>query len=459
VRKRWLGKYALTVAVCNLTIWLTLAVGARWLEIRGRSMAATAPPFAGGFAASRHGPEVVRTGPPFIGDLDEGTVELIEVAPHPSNGAAAWRADGSPATEPLPTEGGSSSAAGKVMREIVIRVRSQTRPSTPVLRFAMGAGFFTMGSSTYPEGPASLLHVQAIACPPDAATLNVTVAVAEGAWQTVHVLRKPTRESAMAGAQSSDSDGLWEAHLEFVEIKGEVALAFHYSSKPLYETRMAVVKKDGTVSTLSGNGTNGAGGMLNSVASLSGEEYAGITEFQLQKRPYQFVGFRNVSLKLGYRTPAEVASEARRAGEAKPAIRSAGDRERSQLEARLLHALEAYLVRKDTKEQPGEEIEYHGLIVDLAPSLQGAEITIDQPKPRSTSPHRAEWSRVRVARLVASRDGNGEWTITGKSEELGLLQFKVQTPNVSDSAGTQTEPQTPGHPTPELTLPAPAANQ
>jgi hypothetical protein len=199
------------------------------------------------------------------------------------------------------------------MREVAIRVRSRTVPSTPRLNFDPASGFIAMGSSTNPASTdrTSLVHVHAIACPPGVKAVSFTVAVAEGPWQTMHVLRKPTRESPMAGEQSSDSEGQWDAHLELVETKGDVALAFHYSSKTQCETRIAMVKVDGTVTELSGNGTQGAGGMLNSVASLSAEEYAGIKEFQFQKRPYQYVGFRNVSLEAGYRTRVEIATEAR----------------------------------------------------------------------------------------------------------------------------------------------------
>ncbi len=314
VLRSWLAKCALIVAACNLIIACAFALGTGWAWDRP-VVAATVAQTGSGLVASRHGLEVVRTGPPFIGEIDEGTVELIALAPHPSDGAAAWRADGSPATEPFPSQGGSSSAAGKVMREFAIRVRSRSVPSTPLLNFNPASGFVGMGCSTNAEGDgrSSLVHVQAVACPPGAKTVSFTVAVAEGPWQTVHVLPKPTRESAMAGAQSSDAEGLWEAHLEFVESKrGDVALAFHYSINPRYETRLAVVKSDGTVSELSGNGSQGAGGMSNSVASMSAEEYAGVTGFQLQRRPYQYVGFRKVSLQPGFRTKVEVASEARR---------------------------------------------------------------------------------------------------------------------------------------------------
>ncbi|HEV7403058.1 MAG TPA: protein kinase [Chthoniobacteraceae bacterium] len=422
-RKNWLGKSVLATAAA-IVFWLGICCFVT--DARKSSSPRVAMPES---LSSRL--EVVRVGPPFVGDLDEGTVELIALAPHPSQGAAAWRADGSPATEPFPSDGGSSSAAGKVMREFALRIRSKTVPSAPRLNFDPAAGFIAMGSSTNVENAdgTSFLHVQAIACPPGSKEVSFTVAVAEGPWQTVFVLRKPTRESAMAGEESSDAEGMWEAHLEFVETKGgEVALAFHYSSKPLYETRMAVIKNDGTVSALSGNGTQGAGGMLHGVASRSATEYADIREFHLQKRPCQYVGFRHVSLELGYPTTVEVASEARRPHTPAPAVQSAKDRQRYELEGRLRDALVAYLGRKNTKEQPGEEIKYRGMSVDLAPDRLTAEIVIDQPSPQSSAPHRVEWSRVRQARLIASQDTPGEWTITGKSAELGLLQFKVRTP-------------------------------
>ena len=209
VRRSWLGKCALMVAACNLILWCALgpALGSAWGRNRPTARAPGEARTAAGLPASRHGLEVVRTGPPFIGEIDEGTVELIALAPHPSEGAAAWRADGSPATEPFPSNGGGSFAAGKVMREFALRVRSRTVPSTPLLNFDPAAGYFAMGSSTNAESAdrTSLVHVLTVACPPDAQGVSFTVAVAEGSWQTVHILAKPARESAMAGAQSSDA--------------------------------------------------------------------------------------------------------------------------------------------------------------------------------------------------------------------------------------------------------------
>jgi len=86
---------------------------------------------------------------------------------------------------------------------------------------------------------------------------------------------------------------------------GDVVLAFTYSAKDDYETRIAYVKSDGTVVQLHCNGSYGAGGLINGITSMSAAEYAQVKEFQLQKRRYEWVEFRNVSLPLGNKTSVE----------------------------------------------------------------------------------------------------------------------------------------------------------
>jgi hypothetical protein len=151
-----------------------------------------------------------------------------------------------------------------------------------------------------------LTSTEAIACLPAALEMNVKVGVAEGDWQTVFSLTKPTIQSSTANHETSGPDGRWEADVEMTQgPAGDVALAFHYSVREDFETRMVQVTSDGVVSPLQGNASHGVAGLRSSIVSRTAADYAQIKEVQLQKRPYQWVEFRGVSLMPGHRSAVE----------------------------------------------------------------------------------------------------------------------------------------------------------
>ena len=262
-------------------------------------------------AATKGNPKVIaHQGPPFVAHLRQGSVELLGLAPHPSGGAQSWLADGSPSKEPLPNGAGVNSADGKAMKEIAFRIRSTGLPSAPELRFDKESGTSGMGSSFGSDGhdPTVFTLVQAMACPLAAKSINLKLGVAEGDWETVSSTSKPTvnMNSGWSGAQTSDKDGVWEGNVQMTEGNGgDVTLAFNYSIKDEFETRIAYVRTDGAMLPLSGSGSYGAGGLRHGITTMKAPDFSQIKEFQLQRRRYQWVEFRNVSLEPGHRTSVE----------------------------------------------------------------------------------------------------------------------------------------------------------
>ncbi len=195
------------------------------------------------------------------------------------------------------------------MKEIAIRVHSRAgSPSRPILRIGKKSGVLGMGSSSNwdDQSQTVLTHVEAIACSPEMRSMNLKVGVAEGDWHTALQVNPPSVHSSVKNGQTSGPDGIWEAGVEMIEgANGDVALAFHYSVREDYETRMVYVKTGGAVVTLQGKASHGAGSLRNSIVSISAADFAQLTEFQLQKRRYEWVEFRNVSLQLGSRTSIE----------------------------------------------------------------------------------------------------------------------------------------------------------
>ena len=95
-----------------------------------------------------------------------------------------------------------------------------------------------------------------------------------------------------------------------------------------------------------------------------------------------------------------------------------GEQSRNEMEAKLLKALQDYLMNV-------EAIDYEGLSVDVAPNLLSANIEIRNPKRKWASPHRELWAITRPGHLVAGDEGGGIWLVNGLGE-LGPLTFKIQ---------------------------------
>jgi hypothetical protein len=258
----------------------------------------SATEFAGTFCVQEHAP--------FLSKYRGGTVELLALAPHPSTNGPAWLPNGTPATEPFPFSNGKNSAAGKVMNEIAFRIHSDSgTASFPVTKYepnlvgGMGGAFFT----AEPKSP-DRFFVQAIACAPDTKQVNVQLGVADGDWELVKALKVNSQLSG--SSQMSGENGEWAVQYQGVEgTSGDVALAFSYSKRDEWETRMVALKSNGTLTPLLGSRTDA--GRMHGVVSLATNEFSQIAEFQLQRRKYQWVEFRNVSLESGQRTTVEVS--------------------------------------------------------------------------------------------------------------------------------------------------------
>ena len=250
---------------------------------------------------------------PFEGAYSLGQVELVAVCLQGSSDQPLWKANGEPCTDELiPERGGSSSAAGKVIKEIAIRVRSETKlASKPRLRFAPEARIAAMGGSFFPPDTKRehAMLIQTIACPPESLETNVEVGIADGDWKTPLTFARHPRQHHFSGSQSGGRDGSWEGVVRATEPSGDsVPLAFSFSNRDNHETRLVYEKTDGTIVPLKGNGTDGGHGLTNSLTTLPVDEFESIKEFHVQSRRYEWIEFRNVSLQLGHRTNVEVHS-------------------------------------------------------------------------------------------------------------------------------------------------------
>ncbi|MFM9961235.1 MAG: serine/threonine-protein kinase [Planctomycetaceae bacterium] len=248
---------------------------------------------------------------PFEGNYEQGRVELFALNDHPPNGRPFWKPNGEPLTEAVPELGGSNTASGRVMKEIVVRVHSAAGlDATPVIRLRPNSGFSAMGSSLHrpdDKQPFARFH-SAIACPPDAREMTVEVGVADGDWhKEIEFPRRDNQPHSGLTTSGDRSHGDWSGSIRSASIVGDrVPLAFSFSRRDDFETRMTYERDDGTIVPLVGEGSDGNGGMTNSLTTLPVAEFKSIKHFRVESRRYQWIEFRNVSLELGHRTNVEV---------------------------------------------------------------------------------------------------------------------------------------------------------
>ena len=249
----------------------------------------------------------------FEGAYSLGKVKLVALRQTGPADYQIWKADGEAgADELVPDRDGSSSAAGKVIKEIVVQIRSETNlASQPKLRFPNESGVSAMGGTFYRPDVLRVhaMLVQSIACPPEAMEMDVEVGVADGDWNNSLTFDRHPNQNHFSRSHVGGQDGSWEGVVRTTDPTGDsIPLAFSYSNRDDHETRLAYEKTDGTIVPLKGDGTDGNHGLTNSLTTLPLEEFETIKRFHVQSRRYEWIEFRNVSLKLGHRTNVEVQS-------------------------------------------------------------------------------------------------------------------------------------------------------
>ena len=248
---------------------------------------------------------------PFEGAYSLGKIEFVALNIQGEDDEPRWKPDGtSLIDDTIPISNGKSSSAGKVIKEIVVRVHSETNlASQPKLRFPTGSKVLAMGASFHrPDARRQhAILTQTIACPPEAVKMSVDVGIADGDWKSSLTFDRHPRQHHFHRSTSGALDGDWEGAVRTTEPTGDsIPLAFSYSNRDDHETRLVYEKTDGTIVPLKGSGSDGGHGLTNSLTTLPLEEFESIKRFHVQSRRYEWIKFRNVSLKLGHHTDVEV---------------------------------------------------------------------------------------------------------------------------------------------------------
>ena len=234
---------------------------------------------------------------------------MVAVAPFPSTNQPCWRPDGSPAGEPFPEHGGSFWTEGKELRQVLIRVKSRDKEVSPaVLKLETPRTNGTAGYSTEYRGDYAET-IQRLSLEPGARTLNFQIGVADGDWETVTKLIPYTNAILADGMISKTAwqkMNDWESGVDCIATKdGSLTVSYRYSNKDDWQSRMVVVYPEGMRQRLRGPARGGAG-LVQGMALLTANEAKKMVAFELQRRLYCWVGFRNVSLEPGHKTVVEV---------------------------------------------------------------------------------------------------------------------------------------------------------
>ena len=243
-------------------------------------------------------------GPPFVARLNQAEVELVAIGNQPWTNSVCWLPNGEPSAAPFPTRNFSASNWSENMdvKDVAFYIRNESPEgvSYPVCRVSKESGA-QPGSSGWsapdkrtPNGFFGLV----IVCPSNTATMNISIGVANGIWETALTL----------GKHGSAAGGEWSATVNSAVGKnGDVAVSCSYTKSDNWESRMVYVDDADKVVPIQENSSH-AGDTKQTGATLlvSSNEFARIKEFRLQRRKYQWVEFRNVSLQPGHKTKVEV---------------------------------------------------------------------------------------------------------------------------------------------------------
>ena len=240
---------------------------------------------------------------PYLAKFPGGTLELLLLSPEPSTNSLCWYPNGSPLAKKFPWEQGHLWAQGMEMKQIAFRVHGTA--SAPVLRFGAESGISDRPMSMSWPDPKSpdAISVSQFGHPPGMLQVNLRVGAAAGTWETITTVGGPNGGSGGTG----DADGSWDATVQTADSgTGEVVVSYQYSVNTNWETRLVGSDTNGNVIDLPHNVAYGLHQMTSTLAKLSRDQFARITEYRLQRRKYQWVEFRNVSLQPGHHTRVEV---------------------------------------------------------------------------------------------------------------------------------------------------------
>ncbi len=248
-------------------------------------------------------------GSPFVARLNQGSVKLLAVGNQPWSNTVCWLPNGAPSSQPFPNRDlgtGDAWSTNRVTKKIAVRIHNESLNGLSIqsCRVNQESGILPQGWGMQGPDPRSseTSFIQLIACPSNARTMNVSLGVANGAWEIAVVLEHGNNDLSRV-----EGNGKWSAGYNAVVGRNDgVVVNCDYNKNEDWDTRMVCVDDKGKTTVIPKNPSRSLTLQTGGILLVSSNEFAHIKEFQLQRRKYQWVEFRNVSLQPGYHTQVEV---------------------------------------------------------------------------------------------------------------------------------------------------------
>lgn len=234
--------------------------------------------------------------PPFIGELSQGSIELVAISRHPADNTRGWRMNGAPALEGPFVNRGAKVGADENQRayEFIFHTRGLPADASSLSWHIEGATGSAWGGNPElaPEPGRALADYAVIAAtlPRDQRTADVRAGAALGPWQTLTENRPGN-----SIATSREHAGLtWRiTQVATVENKtGGIVVTYSHTQHEGWQQRVIAVTAEGEEVAASYSG------QLNEQSEWRFENIPleSIAQFRFQVRPIEWVLFRGVAL-------------------------------------------------------------------------------------------------------------------------------------------------------------------
>jgi beta-lactamase regulating signal transducer with metallopeptidase domain/peroxiredoxin len=239
-------------------------------------------------------PEEVSESSGFKKTLPDGvTVELVGICEHPSEGKQWWRPDGSKLGRRPFEKLYQRSYAKHEFYELALKIEDPQNRKLSVI--GKGGHVFNSYSDKIWGG---------FVLSEGKKTLNQSIGIAQGPWKTIAEaypkLTQIVGDFAFGEAFETEVEGIGTAVGVTVT---------HTIGKEKLDYRIIAVDRNGHIHTSSRYSGMGGGSWMQTTVHFKDLRIDEIKEFQFQTRPYDWVLFKNVSLKPNFKTDVQVEVE------------------------------------------------------------------------------------------------------------------------------------------------------
>jgi hypothetical protein len=252
--------------------------------------------------------EVDSSGPHFIANWRQGSVELVGVTNYPPTERSTWwKPDGSPIELGtfLPRTSAGPSHPRENSVSMLLRFKSLPPDTSHAWKTTPSAGWW---ADTVVDGQGKTIDGYSMLIPDFDETVEragVRVGIDAGPWETV-ITQKPDRLGSSSFRRAGRESTIALLNAEARDRAGEDSTHVTLTSNEPYgewRRRLVAVAKDDTehATRIDYMGSNGT-------ADFRGLPPSSIEEFRYQVRPFEWVEFQNVSLQRGQRTDVKVIS-------------------------------------------------------------------------------------------------------------------------------------------------------